>query len=225
MGKIDRRKNYGILIDTETLNGLDCPLAYDFGYAIIDSKGNIYEERSFVISDTFFGMAKEMKSAYYADKIPEYLQGIHKGQHEVVSVYGLRRFIYSDCRRYNCKFIVAHNAIFDYRSTHNLVRYITKSKMRYLFPYGMIWYDTLKMSKQVLKDRKSYFDFCKKHGFVYGKYNNIPRFTAEVIYRYIKGNPDFEEVHKGLDDVRIEAEIFKFCVKQHKKMNKKLFAN
>ena len=58
---IDRRKNYGIMLDTETANtiqdgdklDMSNVLPYDFGWAVIDSKGNVYETHSFVNRDIF----------------------------------------------------------------------------------------------------------------------------------------------------------------------------
>lgn len=77
--KIDRRKNYYVVLDTET-----CPIdkdlqgvnphnmwVYDIGWAIID-KGTVYKTRSFLNTDIFFEEVELMKSAYYADKIPKY---------------------------------------------------------------------------------------------------------------------------------------------------------
>ena len=40
--KIDRRHVYGIMIDTETANGLEDPLFYDCGWQVIDSHGRKY---------------------------------------------------------------------------------------------------------------------------------------------------------------------------------------
>ena len=39
-----------------------------------------------------------------------------------------------------------------------------------------------------------------------------PRFTAEVLWRYISKNNDFVESHTGLKDVEIEKEIFTKCL-------------
>ena len=52
---IDHRHNYGIIIDTETANDLIDNLPYDFGFAVIDTKGNVYETFSFVNADIFIG--------------------------------------------------------------------------------------------------------------------------------------------------------------------------
>ena len=45
----------------------------------------------------------------------------------------------------------------------------------------------------------------------------VPRLreTAEILYRYISGNNDFVEVHKGYEDILIEKEIFVTSTKQY----------
>jgi hypothetical protein len=53
--------------------------------------------------------------------------------------------------------------------------------------------------------------------------NNQPRLTAEIIYRFISGDENFIEEHKGLDDVLIEKEILAYCYRKHKKMNPRLY--
>ena len=82
--KIDRRKNYYIVFDTETANGFDDPMVYDIGGAVIDKKGNVYETFSFVIYEVFCNMNDLMQSAYYANKIPMYKEQITKGERQIV---------------------------------------------------------------------------------------------------------------------------------------------
>ena len=65
--------------------------------------------------------------------------------------------------------------------------------------------------------------FCKDNNYL--TKNGKCRFTAEIIYRYLKQDNDFEESHTGLEDTLIEKEILAYCFKQHKKMDKLLFAN
>ena len=50
------------------------------------------------------------------------------------------------------------------------------------------------------------------------------RLTAEILYRYISGQHDFDESHTGLEDVLIETVIMAHCFRQHKKMEKRLFS-
>ena len=229
--KIDHRKHYGIMIDTETANGimngdkldLSCSLPYDIGFAVIDSKGEIYETHSYVVDDIFFGMADIMKSAYYADKIPNYLMDISCGKRIVKSAYGIRKILLDLCEKYDCEFVVAHNMRFDLNACNNLQRWTTKSKYRYFFPRGIEFWDTLKMARSVLRDMPTYRKFCEENGYLTKHKTPQPQFTAEVIYRFITKNTDFIEEHTGLEDVLIEIEILKYCRKQHKKMDKKLF--
>ena len=229
MNNIDHRHIYGIMIDTETANTHDIEgsldmsdvLPYDIGFAVIDSHGRVYEKFSFVNSDIFYHEAELMKSAYYAKKIPQYLNDILNGDREVATTYEIRKALVDKINEYNCKFICAHNARFDCRALNNIQRWTTKSKYRYFIPFGIEWWDTLKMARSVLGTMPTYRTFCEENNYI--TKNGQLRFTAEIIYRYISKNNDFVESHTGLEDVEIEAQILAYCVRQHKKMNKKLF--
>ena len=50
-----RTPEYFIVLDTETANKVEQPLPYDFGWVVTDRKGNIYENRSYVISEIYCG--------------------------------------------------------------------------------------------------------------------------------------------------------------------------
>lgn len=227
--KIDKRKRYGIMLDTETVNGLEYPLFYDLGYQIIDSHGNKYIERSFVNADIFLEHKDLMQSAYYGDKIPQYWKDIKSGKRILTSMYKIHQQLQADYDLYNCVFICAHNARFDYKALNNTQRYITKSKFRYFVPYGLEWWDTLAMARSILANKPSYLKFCQKYNTVIDGVNSHltksgkPRFTAEIIYQYISSNPNFVESHTGLEDVDIERQILAWCKRQHKKMRKLAF--
>lgn len=219
--KIDRRKNYYLVVDTETANGLDCPLVYDIGGAIVDKKGKVYETFSFVIYDVFKEMADLMQTAYYADKIPMYQEQLKQGERKFVRYNTARNYVRELCEKYDVTAIVAHNMHFDYLATANTERYLTKSKYRYFFPYGIPLFDTLRMARDTICKQKLYQKFCIKNGYV--TKNGKPKATAEILYRYITGNNDFIEEHTGLADVLIEKEILAKCFRQHKPMNKHAF--
>lgn len=227
--KIDHRKRYGIVIDTETVNSLEYPLFYDVGWQVVDSHGNKYIERSFINADIFIGYKNLMQSAYYADKIPQYWQDIKTGKRILTSMYKIRQQLQADCKLYGCVFICAHNARFDYKALNGTQRYITKSQYRYFTPYGLEWWDTLAMAKSILSNKPSYIDFCQKHNAINNGISSHltkggkPRFTAEIIYQYISDNPAFIESHTGLEDVDIERQILAWCKRQHKKMRKLAF--
>lgn len=226
---MDKRKNYLLVIDTETapmdkteqgVNPYNM-LVYDVGFAVVDKYGNVYETASFVNADVFLDEKELMKSSYYADKIPKYWEDIKNGNRILTSWYNIRKAVLSVCDKYNIKMVFAHNMRFDYGATNNTQRWLTKSKYRYFLPYGVTVCDTLKMSKNILSNKKTYRNFCEENGYL--TKNNQIRLTAEIIYRFITGDNDFKESHTGLEDVMIEKEILSYCYRQHKAMTKELW--
>ena len=81
--KVDKRKKYYMVVDTET-----CPkiimdeikpfnmLVYNIAWAITDKKGHIYCSRSFIVEDIYYNESEKMKSAYYYNKMAQYNQAI-----------------------------------------------------------------------------------------------------------------------------------------------------
>lgn len=230
--KIDRRRTYLIGLDTETCNGLlindkldlTQSLVYDIGWAICDKKGNIYKTRSFIVREIFCDMTDVMKSAYYAEKIPAYWKDIKSGKRAIANLSRIRQTLIADINEYGVKSIFAHNASFDARALNNTIRYITKSRFRWFFPWDVTIWDTLKMARQTIGKQKSYQIFCAEHNYLTKHKKPQVRLTAEILYRYITGNNDFIESHTGLEDVLIETKIMAHCFRQHKAMKKELFS-
>lgn len=221
MTKIDKRIAYYMTIDTETANSTEYPLAYDLGLAICDKRGKIYETRSLVIADVYCNERDLMKSAYYAEKLPKYEEALKAGDRKMVSLFTAKRIVHDLCKKYNVKAIMAHNARFDNRALNTTIRYITKSKSRFFLPYGIPLYDTMKMAKDTICKQKTFVRFVDEYN-LRTPTGRIPS-NANVLYKYISGNPDFEEEHQGLDDVLIEVQIFAKCMAQHKKMRRLAF--
>lgn len=218
------------MLDTETANtietdeGLDMSnvLMYDCGWAVIDTKGNIYETASFVNRDIFIGQSVLMRSAYYAEKIPRYWTDIRKGTRKLANTYEIRRAMLDVIDKYNIREVAAHNARFDYNALNIIQRYTTASRFRYWFPFDKveIW-DTMKGASQVICNMPTYIKFCEENGYITD--NGQVRRTAEILYRFISKNNEFTESHTGLEDVLIEAEILWYCYRQHKAMDLRLW--
>ena len=215
------KKNYYLMLDTETANGLDCPIVYDIGFAVIDKKGNVYESYSFVVYEVFCKMKDLMQTAYYKEKIPMYEKDIAEGKRKIATYKTIKTIIANLCKKYNIVAIVAHNAPFDYRSTTGTQRYLTKSKYRYFLPYGIPIWCTLTMARQTFAKQPTYQMWCKENGFT--TKNGAVRLTAEVIYRFITQDIEFKEKHTVIEDVMIEKEIFAKILRQHKKIDKSPF--
>ncbi len=198
-----------IVLDTETANSLDDPITYDIGWAVVDvDTHEVVKTRSYAVAEIF--LDKElMSSAYFADKIPSYWEEIEGGTRTLARLFTIKKALKRDCKEFEVTEIYAHNARFDYLSCSLTQRWLTSSKYRYFFPYGTKICDTLKMAREAFGQDKAYNDFCKANGYLTQK--GQLRFTAEILYRFLTGNNSFEEVHKGLDDVMIEKEIFFAC--------------
>ena len=219
-------KDLYMVFDTETCNTpkvdgqLDttCGQVYDFGLQIVDNAGFVYKELSFVNEDVFFGLPEAMKEAYFADKIPQYLTDMRMGKRQIVNTWQLYKIVRTLVEQYDIKAFIAHNARFDVRVLNSTLRYQTKSKRRYFFPYGIPIWDTMTMANDTICKQSNYRRFCEEHGYMTNHKTPQVRKTAEILWRFLTNDNDFEESHTGLEDVQIEAQIFAECVRRHKKM-------
>lgn len=231
MEKIDRRIAYRVVLDTET-----CPLdkdfegvdpnnmwVYDVGYAIVDKRGKVYRERSFINADIFLNEKLLMNSSYYANKIPQYWEDIKSGKRVLTSFYNIRKTLLEDIAEFEVEEVYAYNMRFDYLSLNNTERWLTKSQYRYFLTKDLVICDIMKMARDVIAPMPTYKRFCEEHGYM--TKNNRVQLKAETLYKFITKDLDFIESHTGLEDVMIEKEILAYCYRQHKAMRKKLWEN
>ena len=212
--------NYAV-IDTETANTpkinnkLDVKngQVYDFGAWIINEQGEKLDYLSLVNKDVFFGMKEAMQTAYYADKIPQYMRDIWKHRRKVVDTWQMWREFTELCRKWNIKGIIAHNAYFDLTVLNSTMRYQTKSKKRFFFPYNIPIIDSLKLAQNTICKTDDYITFCKTNNYMTNHSTPRPRATAEILWKYLTKNNDYCEEHTGLSDAEIEAQIFIKCMK------------
>ena len=217
-----------LVFDTEVCN---CPMidgdldvangqVYDLGIQIVDNEGFVYDEYSIINGDVFWDMPEAMKEAYFADKRPQYVADILAGKRKVMNTWQIYKLIRKLCEEWNIKACIAHNARFDIKVLNATLRYQTKSKRRWFFPYEMPIWDTMKMANDTICKQKRYKEFCEKNGYMTKHATPQVRKSAEIIYRYMTDDVTFEEEHTGLADVTIEAQIFAECVRQHKAMER-----
>ena len=209
-----------LMCDCETANTLDEPILYDFGAWLIDSEGRSYEKVNWVVKEAFLN--KElMETAYFRDKIPAYWQDIWAGKRQVKSIWDVYRYLRDVKRRYpNVKFC-AHNAAFDVKALRTSLRYLTKSFKRWMIPFNMEIYDTLRMARDTICKEEAYVKFCETNGYLTAQ--GKPQATAEVLYRFLTGDLAFEEAHTGLADVEIEAQILCAIYKDYEEFRKHCF--
>lgn len=205
-----------LVVDVETAGGLDFPLVYDYGGAVIDKNGKIYEHFSFVVEEIFYNCPDLMSSAYYANKIPMYKKDLFCGKRRVATFEQIMKFTRYLIKKYNISVFLAYNARFDKNALNNTTQFLNYGK--YFLPYDLdvqcIWC----MAQDTICKQKSYEKFCNDNNY----YTPTGRLktSAEVVYQYLTLNNNFCESHTGLEDVKIESKIFVKCLRQHKKMRR-----
>ena len=212
------------MTDTETAGEIMKALVYDFGGGKTTLRdGSLSKTMNYINYNVFYEKQEMMQSAYYANKLPSYRDEIWSGEREVFDIMDIRAKVHKYFKENNITVVCAHNARFDIRALNNTVREASNGKVKYFFPYGIEVWDTLKMARQVLGKMPTYRKFCEDNNYMTNHVIPRPRYTAEIIYKFITKDLSFQEAHTGLKDVEIETEILAYLVKQHKKMDKVLY--
>lgn len=167
----------------------------------------------------FLGKLKRMKSAYYTNKISQYLKDIAKGKRKVASWWEIKAEMAKITKKYNVSAIAAFNAKFDWLATRNTSIYLSKGKIAGFLPFVEMW--DIQLMSVVIADTKTYQRFCQEHRYL--TKTGLPSVKVEVLYRYLNNDIALIESHTGLEDCFVEKDILVECLKKHKKMRKKLF--
>ena len=206
-----------IVLDVETANDTTDALTYDIGFIVADRHGNIYESHSFCVYDIYCCERELMQSAYYANKLPLYEQGLADGSYKMVLFSTVKKIIWNLMKEYNITKVFAYNCHFDRNALNKSQRYISKSKYRWFFPKETEFCDIWNFACSTICQQKAYKDFCELNGYISSRGNNY-KTSAETVYQFITNQNDFEELHQGLADVYIEYEILLRCYATHKKV-------
>ena len=206
MIKLDKRKKYNLILDTEATGTLKNPLVYDLGFIVADKKGNIIFEDNYLINQIFFDNDL-MQQAYFYDKVSSYYKALSSGKIKVTNVEGAKKIIDKTLKYFNISTIMAYNVAFDKRALNNTMLYLcNKPFFDEHIDFNCIW----NLACQVICKQKTF----KKENIRNEKGNLIT--NAERVYQYVTGQKDFKEEHTSLSDAKIENEILVNIYKQHK---------
>lgn len=213
MKKIDKRKKYFLVLDTETfyLTNKDVEgMVYDLGYVIVDKKGVIYEKGSYLIKELYNPYLISLKKALI------YQAWLKSGDIEKISLKKLIKKLNSLMEKYRISECWAYNCTFDKRHLN-----YTCEKLD-LPCLDVVWCDIMMYTKQTIYKQKNFDSFCEKYNFKTkgDKKKSQNKWSAETVYRYISNNPYFCELHTGYEDVLLEYKILNKCIRQHKKVDK-----
>lgn len=147
------------------------PLVYDIAWVIMNTKGNIIKERSFITNETFF-VPSIFSTAYYRDRRPLYLERLKKGEAIAAPWLEIMDSLEEDLKSVNLA--GAYNAPFDFKKA---IPFTTEYIQHLYFdPNYAEWEDKqLRSAKQILKAKS--------------KDGNKPS-NPEYLAPYYKTNPD-----------------------------------
>ena len=193
-----------LIFDTET-TGLDKPFCYDVGYQIVDTDSTeILEAKHFVIEQVWHNLPL-FESAYYKEKREKYVK-LMRARLAILDKWGyVMREMYRDIKKYNITDAYAYNSDFDDKVfTYNCNWYKCNNPLE-----SVAIHDIWGYASQFITNKDEYKIFCEVNQFFTdtGNYKG----SAEVVYRYLTNNKDFEEEHIGLYDVEIETIILFHC--------------
>lgn len=203
------KKDIFAVVDTECV-GLQDKSVYDYAWQIVDKKGNVYSEGSYLIAETITN-ADKMMGAFYAKKIfSHYIPMLARGEITIINWADLQAKFLADLDEFNVKAIAAYNIGFDMgaiRSTNGGNKFLHRN-----FKILDIW----QFACETILSQKAYMEIAKAQNWV-SDAGNI-RTNAEKAFAYISGDWEYIEEHTALSDVKIEVNILADCFRQKKKI-------
>lgn len=218
--KINVRKVKNVLfIDTETIMGIGDAMPFDIGYIVYDNRNDNILKSGTCLIRKFFNNKYIMLSSWSATKYKTYYKNIVNNKDvKIESIKAISDFFNKLIKKYNIKYMIAHNGFFDKKALDRLFK--EKNINNPFEKLDLI--DTMEMSLKTISKTKKYETFCIKNKDIMIIKNNVleskfitksnrVKTTAESIYSFIINNIHFTENHTGLEDIKIELEIFKYC--------------
>jgi len=192
-----------LVLDTETLGVAD-PSVYNFGYLIYDTvDGKTLVERDY-ISTEIYDNHREMSKAFYKNKIPLYEQRLADGSCKKMKWSYVLRMFKRDINKFKPDGIFAYNSGFDFRAIAKTCEKLGTKTNPTSHGIRDIWKG---LTDPLITSTPEYQDFCRRNGYMTKHAKPKVRATAEIVYRYLTGQTEYEEEHTALADSKIECVI------------------
>lgn len=197
--------SYCLVLDTETTDLQKC-FCYDISWVIMDkSSGLIVDFKTNVVEQVWHNLPL-FESAYYKEKRQKYVDMMRRHDATMDKWGYIMRKLTQDIKKYQIEAVYAYNSDFDDKVIKYNCDWFKCNNPLENVPIYDIW----GYASEYITKNTDYQKFCEEHERFTdsGNYKG----SAEVVYQFITGNPDFEEEHMGLFDSEIEAEILWECV-------------
>ena len=210
-------KHYYIIIDTETVTGMRT--VFDLGYKVVDRAGNVYAEASYVVAETVLtepGICTMFTDPFTKGKAPHYIASLlaDLGEFTVADFETIRADVNDTVRAYGAT-VCAYNVNFDLNALDKTSKALLG---REFFDETPDVLDIWAMALGCICTTAKFVKFVAEHGITTEKGN--PQTGAEAVYRFLTGDPGFEEAHTAHADCGIEQAILQKCLNTHKKLRR-----
>lgn len=186
---------------------------YDIAYAIHNRKGEIVTRKNWLVWETITN-AEKMMGAFFAKKIfSHYIPMIARDEVTLKSWQEITDEMRADIIDYKIDTVAAYNLGFDQRMMQRMAREFKTGK---ILQVNTKLLDIWQFSCETLLNKRTYKKIADAHGWKTEKGNY--KTSAEMVYRFLSGQPNFVEDHTALSDVNIEVEILTACFKRKKKI-------
>lgn len=230
--KLDNRKHFLTVLDTETtglndIPALAFPIIYDIGWILADKNGNKIIEREFIVQEVFYNPI--MKNAYYGSKMPMYTERVTKADILVKPFREILALLNHDYDLVKNNTLMAYNLNFDLRAlrcTSIFCGILERGEKDWtkLFNREVKIQDIWGLAVEtILKKKWDYLDFIDENGFITEGGN--PKTSAEVVYKFLTNDPNYEEHHTALEDCKIEYEIAIKSIASKQKFTQGILSN
>lgn len=210
-----------IVLDTEGVNdgkpnannlGANA-LVYDVGLVVADRTGQVFDKFSIVNTDVFY-QDSLMESAYYHEKIPQYIEGIGENWEPMswLQIVNLMRDLVMD---YQVRDIWAYNVLYDQSATNYTTAKASNGFKRFFAPYGTRYRDVWDYAGSTICNTQKYVQWCIDNGFVSASGN--PSTSADTVGKYLRGSLEYQERHTALSDAEDELRILLAAFKRKQK--------
>ena len=221
------------------------PLIYDIGWQIHDSDGNIYAQRSFLVTEIFC-IPQVFNTAYYKEKRPIYLKRLENGETTLKTWNEISAILFKDLKQIN--YCCAFNAMFDFKKaipfTENYIYHLynadyqeweTKQRQACAriasgdknhgenfdgenFNFKGIDFpiiDIWGVACESLINTNKYKKNCLDNLMI-TESGKYFKTSAEGVFRYLVNDYTFDEAHTAIDDTIIETAILCKALKKGK---------
>lgn len=207
-----------LILDTET-TAINTPFCYDISYLIINTNTkNIEKSQCYIIKQTWNNLPL-FESAYYKDRRNFYEKILQTKSAYLVKWEKAMTKLQNDIKQYNIQNIYAYNSQFDNEVINYNCNWFRCQNPLNGIPFHDIW----GYASQYITSNQKYIDFCESNQYFTdtGNYKS----SAEIVYRYITNDIQFNEKHMGLYDCLIESKILLYCVDLNAEWNKDYHVN